>query len=425
MSSRADDSDADEASEHADESAVPRIARRIWGPETTDVSIGAPAAVASVQLQPRCIPFELLQEAEHADESAGPRIARRIWGPVTKDVSASIGFTAAVASVQLQPRCIPFELLQEVHALVPVEVLPTAEDTKRSLAARLAKSDYLHPVFVLNKGNGTGKCKYVQLNRTEYAQPRRVRWGSPAGHNVEQDLVRLPSYPHNYTRSPLDITCERVPEAIEKLSQLLWKESLPFLAPNSVSAPPNYWQQCIYYTAFKGEMGRHRDNYSSQDLVSYLESNDPSVLTSARFAQVPNSSVMIYTMGNAPMNLRLSYPESRSAASDRQKYVTHASLCVKLSHGTLFILAPTDDLFFCHEVAFDPSTLVEKGAAGYRIALVMRWIRDEHFMWFHLKGSLMRSLAVSPSEAEAERKGKIRRRAERMRRLKVLAFTSP
>ena len=111
------------------------------------------------------------EASEHADESAGPRIARRIWGPVTKDVSESIGAPAAVASVQLQPRCIPFELLQEVHALVPVEVLPTAEDTKRSLAVRLAKSDYLHPVFVLNKGNGTGKCKYVQLNRTEYSQP--------------------------------------------------------------------------------------------------------------------------------------------------------------------------------------------------------------------------------------------------------------
>ena len=171
------------------------------------------------------------QASEHADESAGPRIARRIWGPVTKDVSESIGAPAAVASVQLQPRCIPFELLQEVHALVPVEVLPTAEDTKRLLAARLAKSDYLHPVFVLNKGNGTGKCKYVQLNRTEYSQPRRVRWGSPAGHKVEQDLVRLPSYPHNYTRSPLDITCEKVPEAIEKLSLLLWKESLPLSCP--------------------------------------------------------------------------------------------------------------------------------------------------------------------------------------------------
>ena len=61
MSSRTVDSDADEASEHADEAAGPRIARRIWGPVTKDVSdsIGAPAAVASVLLQPKCIPFEL------------------------------------------------------------------------------------------------------------------------------------------------------------------------------------------------------------------------------------------------------------------------------------------------------------------------------------------------------------------------------
>ena len=70
---------------------------------------------------------EARRRTEHADEAAGPRIARRIWGPVTKDVSESIGAPAAVASVLLQPRCIPFELLQEVHALVPVEVLPAAE----------------------------------------------------------------------------------------------------------------------------------------------------------------------------------------------------------------------------------------------------------------------------------------------------------
>ena len=76
------------------------------------------------------------EASEHADESAGPRIARRIWGPVTKDVSESIGAPAAVASVQLQPRCIPFELLQEVHALVPVEVLPTAEDTTQPSRGR-------------------------------------------------------------------------------------------------------------------------------------------------------------------------------------------------------------------------------------------------------------------------------------------------
>ena len=63
-----------------------------------------------------------------AEEATEPKIAKRIWGPLTKDVSESIGAPAAVASVLLQPRCIPFELLQEVHALVPVEVLPTSRE---------------------------------------------------------------------------------------------------------------------------------------------------------------------------------------------------------------------------------------------------------------------------------------------------------
>ena len=48
-------------------------------------------------------------------------------------------------------------------------------------------------------------------------------------------------------------------------------------------------------------MGRHRDNFRSEDLVSYLATKDTSVLTSAKYAQVPNSSVLIFTTGNAPM----------------------------------------------------------------------------------------------------------------------------
>ena len=256
-----------------------------------------------------------------AEQATVPKIAKRIWGPLTKDESETIGAPAAVASVLLQPRCIPLDLVQKVHSLVPVEVLPSTDVSKKELAARLGKSDYLHPILVLNKGNGSGKQTYVQLNNTEYAQPRRVRWGSPAGHNVEEELVCLPCYPQNYTRSPLDITCERVPEAIQELSLLLWKESLPFLAPNSASAPPNYWQQCIYYTAFNGAMGRHRDNYTTKDLAAYFESKDPSVLTRAtRHAQVPATSVMIYTIGNAPMTLSLSYPRSRAFVHDRKHY---------------------------------------------------------------------------------------------------------
>ena len=152
--------------------------------------------------------------------------------------------------------------------------------------------------------------------------------------------VHLPCYRHSYSRSPLESTCEVVPEAVNQLTQLLWKEARPFLAPNSMSTPPNYWEQCIYYTAFKGAMGRHRDNFKSHDLVSYLATKDASILTSAKYAQVPNSTVMIFTTGNAPMNLKLSYPRSCKNAGLVETYVTHPMLSVKLSHGTLLMFAP-------------------------------------------------------------------------------------
>ena len=249
-----------------------------------------------------------------------------------------LGAPAAVASVLLPPSSIPVELMEQMHALIPVEVLPKEGDTPGSLAARLSENQYLHPKYVLNNGNGSGKQTYVQLNSTQYAQPRRVRWGLPKeiqwpeGEDGEA-YASLPCYQHSYSRSPLETTCEVVPEIVNQLTQFLWKTAKPFLAPNSTCAPPNYWEQCIYYTAFKGAMGRHRDNFKSQDLVSYYASKDPSVLTTSKHAQVPNSSVMIFTTGNAPMTLKLSYPASRHTAGYKEMYLEHPSLCVKLSIG--------------------------------------------------------------------------------------------
>ena len=126
---------------------------------------------------------------------------------------------------------------------------------------------------------------------------------------------------------------------------------------------------------------------------------------------------MIFTTGNAPMTFKLWYPTSRKNAARIETYVTHPVLNVKLSHGTLFLFAPTDDLFFCHEVAFDPSTLGECGASGYRVALVMRWIREEYFEWFHCKGPSIKHLHVTPSmaDAEDERKRQIEKRSRRKR----------
>ena len=361
-----------------------------------------------------------VEEEEAAEATKAPTETKVLWGPVTKQVTDAIGAPAAVASVLLRTSSATAEVAARMKALVPVNILPTAGDTPKSLAARLAQSEYLHPKFVLSRGNGTGRLKYIDLNSTQYAQPRRVRWGVPMEvdrpqHEHETSIVRLPCYPHSYARSPLDATCEVVPDAVYQLSLLLWKEARPFLAPNSVSAPPNYWEQCFYYTAFQGAMGRHQDNFRSEDLLYYLTTKDTSVLASGKKLQVPNSSVLIFTTGNAPMTLKLSYPVSRQTAGDRAKYVLHPKLSIELGAGTLFILAPTDDLFFAHEIAFDAVTLQKHGSRGYRIALVMRWIRDVHFKQFHGSGPYSKRLLVSPSmvDSEDERQRKIKKERSR------------
>ena len=121
-----------------------------------------------------------------------------LWGALSSDVMEPLGAPAAVASVLLRPSSIPVELMEQMHALIPVEVLPKEGDTPGSLAARLSENQYLHPKYVLNNGNGSGKQTYVQLNSTQYAQPRRVRWGLPKeiqwpeGEDGEAHMLRFP-----------------------------------------------------------------------------------------------------------------------------------------------------------------------------------------------------------------------------------------
>ena len=108
-----------------------------------------------------------------------PTETRVLWGPVTKQVADAIGVPTAVASVLLRPSSATAEAAARMEALVPANILPTAGDTLKSLVARLAQSEYLHPKSVLSRGNGTGQRKYIDLNSTRYAQPRRVQWGAP------------------------------------------------------------------------------------------------------------------------------------------------------------------------------------------------------------------------------------------------------
>ena len=80
---------------------------------------------------------------------------------------------------------------------------------------------------------------------------------------------------------------------------------------------PNSCELLIYYTAFQSTIGRHRDNFVSQDLCTYLQTRNPSVLGRQRNKmQRANTNVLIFTMGNARMVLQLSFPPNPHQAGD-------------------------------------------------------------------------------------------------------------
>ena len=63
----------------------------------------------------------------------------RVWGPVSAADAIAVGCVRAAASVVIRPKLSPHALAAAVRC-VPTEVLPRADDTPATLAARLGLS---------------------------------------------------------------------------------------------------------------------------------------------------------------------------------------------------------------------------------------------------------------------------------------------
>ena len=167
---------------------------------------------------------------------------RRVWGPILEARARGAGALAAASSVLLQPLHPPTTVIAPVQNLIPAEVLPRKDDTAKSLRARIQASSFFHKSMVLKHGNGT-KGGYVDLNTTEYAQPRRVQWAKPPEPAyVDEDgdeVVMMPCYPHYYRQSPLQAICEPMPPAIEDLVSYAFEMARPFLTSVSRSRLPD------------------------------------------------------------------------------------------------------------------------------------------------------------------------------------------
>ena len=239
-------------------------------------------------------------QREGGQSGAGEE-AVRLWGPVQKERAEELGALAASCSVLLKPLQLPAETLRNMQQLVPNDILPAMSDTAASLCARLKSSTFLHPTWYLK--SKVGHSRHIKVNETSYPQPRRVRWSKVAiPEHIDEDgdrVVGLLGYPHIYSRSKADVTCEVMPQALNDLISHLYPLALPFLAPNSCKTPPNACELNLYYTAFASKIGRHRDHYTTRDLENYLGAGvDPSLGVS-RGVQAAHTSVMVWTMGNS------------------------------------------------------------------------------------------------------------------------------
>ena len=244
---------------------------------------------------------EVLSSSPAAD--VGLAHAQLLWGPIDAGKSAKAGATYPTSSIALAV-AVPESLREAVLAQVPYDVLPQAGDTVKSFVARLAACAWLEDSHVLKGGAGPQR---VRLNSTSYAQPRRRSYSAVVAPSYEDehgervwDLLCYTAY----GRLPKDWEALPIPRPIYELGHLLWSIAFPVLTDVSKQSPPTGCQLLMYYTIFDSSMGRHRDNYTTQqmlDVASGAANMSEMVPTDSRQmdanSQQIGSNVLVYTEG--------------------------------------------------------------------------------------------------------------------------------
>ena len=141
--------------------------------------------------------------------------------------------------------------------------------------------------------------------------------------------------------------------------------------------------------------GRHRDAFSSWELHEYYTTGE-NPFAQNQYAQNKGTDVLIFTMGNTEMEMGLSFPETKAEARDRTRYRQPSHLRIPLIPGTLLVYSPLDDLFFCHEVAFQANP--PSPPSAYRVAFVFRWLNESAERMYDLELAYQRRHAPDAVE---------------------------
>ena len=96
----------------------------------------------------------------------------------------------------------------------------------------------------------------------------------------------------------------------------------------------------------------------------------------------------------------------------------HPRFKVRCGAGTLFIFRAPDDLFFCHEAAFEDAVAAAAGAAGCRFAYVFRWLQSVRY--FHQDPQKKHAMVLTP-ELEHHARDRREKQSRKRARERVVA----
>jgi hypothetical protein len=85
--------------------------------------------------------------------------------------------------------------------------------------------------------------------------------------------------------------------------------------------------------------GRHRDAFSAWELHEYYTML-VNPFANNQYAQNKGTDVLIFSMGNAEMEMGLSFPVTKAEALDRTRYRQPLQLRIPLIPGTLLVYSP-------------------------------------------------------------------------------------
>ena len=103
------------------------------------------------------------------------------------------------------------------------------------------------------------------------------------------------------------------------------------LSEKSVSVgPPSSCDVLYYYESLQTATGRHRDAFSAGELHKYYTTGE-NPFAQNQYAQNKGTDVIIFTMGNTDMEMKLSFPETKADALDTPDY---QQPCIAAAHPT-------------------------------------------------------------------------------------------